>query len=308
MRVRALATVVVVAVSLAANPARPPAEASGRRQPTVFGSDSRQEADAPRSPQQLSADFVLHLAQTDPVAMLEACARHYREHHRGFTATLVKRERIAGTLHPEERIRIAVRDEPYAVQMVWEDGAREVRLAGLSLGKIEGVVYAVGANGGQMTVWRPSAVFAKTISLNPVGDQARAASRYSVTEAGLLQATERTLAAWSEMRRQGKLACKYLGTRPIPELGGRVCHEIQRTCDPPEVDPFLSREPKPNPASAPADAFRTVTVMIDAETWVQVGSELRRDDGDLIGAYYFRDVELNPTFAAKQFTAAGFKK
>ena len=63
----------------------------------------------------------------------------------------------------------------------------------------------------------------------------------------------------------------------------------------------ISWIPTGNPSEKPQDAFSSVKVMIDAETWLQLGSELRRADGELVGMYYFRDVELNPTFGPDQF-------
>jgi hypothetical protein len=191
--------------------------------------------------------------------------------------------------------------------MIWEQGAREVKLGPISLGTVEGVVYG-GTNDGQMTVWRPTAMFGKTMPIGPATDQARAAARYSITEAGVCQAAERTLKAWAEVKRRGKLNWRHVGTNPVPELGGRVCHIIERTCDPAEVDPFLSTEPRPDATKFPADAFRTVAIMIDAEHRIQVGSLLKRADGELVGAYYFRDLELNPPLDANQFKPTSFKK
>ncbi len=295
---RSVTTVAVAAVCLAAAPVRtaPP------HPPALDVPPLSLLPDAPLS----SSEFD-HLAKTDPVALLAACVHHYRATNRGFTATLHKQERIAGTLYKPERVRVTVREVPYAVRMIWEEGAREVKLGPISLGTVEGVVYG-GTNDGQMTVWRPAARFGKTMPIGPTGDQARAAARYSVTEAGVCQAAERTLKAWSEAKRQGKLTWRYVGTKPVPELGDRVCHVIERTCDPVEVDPFLSSERRPDAAKSPADAFRTVTVMIDAEHRIQVGSQLKRADGELVGAYFFRDLDLNPNLDATLFKPTSFKK
>lgn len=294
MLVRYAATIAVATVCLAAAPV---GTAPLGVRPGPDAADPVVGPDGPLSTSEFDA-----LAKSDPVAFLDACVRHYRENYRGFTAVLHKQERVAGTLNDPERVRIAVRDNPFAVRMVWEAGARSV--AGYP---VEGVLYAAGVNDGRMIVWRPRA-FVKFWPTSPTGADARAASRYAVTEAGVAQATQRTLKAWGDAKRRGILKCESLGAKPVPELGGRVCHVLRRTCDPADVDPFLSSEPRPDPARFPADAFRTVTVMIDAETRVQVGSELRRADGELVGSYFFRDVELNPAFASDQFKQAGFRK
>ena len=44
------------------------------------------------------------------------------------------------------------------------------------------------------------------------------------------------------------------------------------------------------------------------ENWLAVGNVLKGVDGRLIGSYYFRDVELNPTFGQETFTLKGLKR
>lgn len=300
MLCRTIATVAVSTICLAAAPVGPDTPAPPATSETV------PLTNLPNHP--LSDAEFEELARTDVLAFLDASLRHYRENYRGFTATLHKQERIGGTLYKPEVIRIAVREVPYAVQMVWKEGAREVKLGPMSLGTVEGVVYAAGANKGKMIVWRPSAYLGKTMPISPNDEQARAASRYSITEAGVAQAANRTLKAWSRAKRNGKLDWRYVGTKSVEEVGGRICHVVERTCDPPEVDAFLSSETPPDASRSPEDAFHTVTVMIDAETRVQVGSRLRRADGQLVGAYFFRDIVLNPKFDADQFQPSSFKK
>ena len=56
------------------------------------------------------------------------------------------------------------------------------------------------------------------------------------------------------------------------------------------------------------DASRTVTTMIDAETGLQVGTRITNPDGQLVGEYYFRDVELNPHFPPDQFKPSALRK
>lgn len=245
------------------------------------------------------------LARTDSVALLDAARRKFRDTVRTYRGRLHKQERIGGTLHPPEVVRVVFREEPYAVLMRWESGARAV------LGTpVEGTLFATGVNGGKMTVWRPAArvAFLQTIDVGPTDSSARSAARYAVSEGGLRHAAERTYAAWSEAKRAGALHAEYLGTKPIPELGGVVCHVVQRTCPQPQLDPFVAGEPPADPARHPADAFTTVTIMIDVDSAAQVGSVQRRADGELVGAYYFRDLELNPPLPPDQFTVAALKR
>src|SRR5262249_42249642 len=149
-------------------------------------------------------------------------------------ATLVKRERIDGTLYPEEEIRVAVREHPYAVLFLWQRGARPAKFGGFNLGDIQGVLYAGRETQGEMIVWRPTAIFAKK-SVDPTGDSARAAARVCLTEAGLGHAIERTYRSWSEGRDNGTATVAYIGTRPVPEVGGRVCHIVRKVSATPKL-------------------------------------------------------------------------
>ncbi|HVK18759.1 MAG TPA: DUF1571 domain-containing protein [Fimbriiglobus sp.] len=252
-----------------------------------------------------SDDELAELAKTDAVALLDACRRRAAALH-GYKATLVKRERINGKLHDEEVIRTWVRAEPYSVLMLWDKGAREV------LGTAtEGTLYVSGENNGKIKVWRPSArLLPKFLDIHPTDahSPARSASRYAITEGGLLHAPERTYRAWSDVKSRGRLHVKYEGKRKVDEVGGRVCHVITRTADPATIDPFLMAEEPPDPARRAVDTSKSVTLMIDAETWLQVGSRITNPDGQLVGEYYFRDVELNPKFAPDQFKPSAFRK
>jgi hypothetical protein len=244
------------------------------------------------------------LARTDPVGLLDAARRRFRAEVRTYRVKLHKQERIDGTLHPPEVVRVVAREEPFAILMRWESGQRAV------LGTpVEGTLFAAGANGGKMTVWRPAArlAFLQTIDVGPTDTSARSAARYAISEGGLGHAVERTYRAWLEAAREGTLKAEYLGTRAVPEVGGAVCHVVRRTGSP-HLDPFLMSETAADPARHPSDAVTTITVMIDVTTAAQVGAELRRADGELVGAYYWRDLELNPSLPADQFTRAALTR
>jgi hypothetical protein len=296
-----IALLVVAAVCFAAAPSPAPVVTDAERAAGESGEPP------PRAGALPSAEEFAALAKTDPVALLDACLRRYRAQVHGYTATLVKRERVSGELHDEEVLKVAVREEPYAALMRWEKGARTAKLGGIGVGKIEGVLYAAGENGNQMVVWRPGALFAKTTKVDPTGERARESSRFAITEAGLGHALRRTYRSWSEAQEQGHLKWKYLGTREVKEVGGRLCHIVERTCEP-HLDPFLMNEKPPDAAAHPADTFTSVKLMIDAERWLQVGSELRRADGELVGSYYFQDVKLNPQFPPVEFKPSAFTK
>jgi hypothetical protein len=267
------------------------------------------------------------LAKTDPVAMYDACLKRFeREVRGGFRATLVKRERVNGEPKPpaepqEEVIRQAVRgDVPDAetgqacieVVMKWQSGERE------ALGsKIQGTLYSEkpgeAGTGGKVIVWRPSAPFASTMPSPIKGPLAESQSRYCIRDAGLYGGMHRTYEAWKQRKEAGTLTTKYLGKEVVEKAGGRLCYVIERTCKSPEVDAFeRGGVADTSPSNVAKVGFTSVRVMIDAERWLQVGTELHRAGPDgksiLIASYYFRDVELNPTFGPDTFSEAGLKK
>jgi hypothetical protein len=250
------------------------------------------------------------LARTNPVALLDNALTQYRRTVKGFTATLEKQERIAGELHDPEVLRLAVQgDVPEAGEarpniksrMVWDQGARKV--VGF---EVRATLYVEGSNNNQIWTFRPGALL-KERSVDPKESNARSASRYCMRDSGLYQVMLRTYTAWDRSAKAGELKVGYDGLKPVEKLGGRPCHVIRRTCPRPEADPFaMDEEPPTDPKVVERDGFTEVTIYVDAEWWIQTGTELRQGT-DLIGAYYYRDLELNPTLAPNTFTTAAAK-
>ncbi|MDB5313683.1 MAG: hypothetical protein JWO38_7885 [Gemmataceae bacterium] len=258
-------------------------------------------------------DEFAELAKTDPVAMFEACLTRYVKEAKGFRATLEKRERVQGKLHDREVIRVAVwgdvparpGDQPRVrVRMVWDQGFQKDALGN----EVRGTLYAEGENNNQVLTLRPGALVEKW-SLDPKGSLARGASRYCVTDSGIYRGMLRTYTAWKKRKEKGELRTEYLGKEPVEKTGGRVCHIVRRTCARPEADSFALDEERPtDPRVVERDGATEITVMIDAERWLHIGTVLKKANGDLIGEYYFRDVEIAPEeFPAGTFTLAGLK-
>ena len=235
------------------------------------------------------------LAETDPLAALAASIQRYRQDVQSFTALFCKQERIGGKLRPEETIRVAFRDEPYAVWMKWITGG----------GTASATVYVRGENEGKMLVQVPVLGARPT---DPRGFMPRQSARYSIEEFGLIQSTKRTLTAWTAVNARGEMKTEYLGKKAVPQLDGQVCHVIRRHCPRDEIDAYAPGEDSLVTTKNQADAFRSVTIYLNAESWLQLGTELRREDGELAGAYWFREFVPNPKLPANQFTAAAMKK
>lgn len=218
------------------------------------------------------------LAQTDPSAFLRACLRRYDREVQGYRLVMLKRERIAGTLHPMERIQVAFRERPFSAYLHWEEGAR----------RAERALYIEGENGGKMLARPASRILrlaGEVVARDVDGDDARQSGRYPLSQFGIKNGMLRTLASWTEAQRQNALHVEYRGIELVKEAGDRPCHVFRRT----------------RYAHPEADRVTDLTVCIDAENWLQVGSVLRGEGGNLIGEYYFRDVCLNPTFADGEF-------
>jgi hypothetical protein len=224
------------------------------------------------------------LARSDPVELLYQSLRHYQEAGiKGYTCTLVKQERINGKLNPTETIDAWFQEEPYRVFMHWLSG----------VGKAEASLYVVNENDNKMCV-RPSgpAKILGWVKCAPNSGEAKDSTRYFITEFGMRCGTERTYKAWKSLQDRGiKLNTEYVGlSENVPEAGGRDCHVLKRYCDPPEEE-----------------GLTEITLFIDAETWQQVGTILKANN-ELIGSYFFKDIQINPVFDQGRFKPEMLKK
>lgn len=243
----------------------------------------------------VSDDRFAELVCTDPVAALDASVAAYREHADGFTAEFRKRERTGGKLADEEVIAVAVKDDPYSVLMVWRQGG----------GAGKGTVFVDGQNAGKMKVWMYRL---SVLDVDPQGVLPKQSARYTIEEFGILKATQKTRKAWAAAKDAGQLKTEYLGRRAVPEAGGRECFVVRRTCPADQIDPFISGGPAVEVTDKNRrDSFRTVTVYLDCETRLQVGTEQHRHDGELTASYFFRNVNLKPAFDENTFTTKSFK-
>lgn len=217
------------------------------------------------------------LPEGDPVRFLEKCLERYKQNGiKGYSATFHKQERISGKLQPSEEMEFHYREQPFSVFMRWRQGQRKANAA----------LYVEGENQNQMLA-NPTGLAGKLVKVaarDPEGEDARQSGRYSIKEAGLKKAAQRSLKSWKAARENGSLRTEYLGVRQVREVGGRLCYTLRRTCAKPEEDGVLE-----------------VTLYIDKETWLQVGSVLKGEEGKLIGDYFFREIRLNPPFKPDQF-------
>jgi hypothetical protein len=218
------------------------------------------------------------LAQSDPAAFLEACIRRYDREVKGYRCVMHKQERLEGKLQPSEVIDAQFREKPFSVLMDWREGARLVKKA----------LYVKGENNGMILV-KPAGLLAiaGVVERDPNGEDARKGSRVPITEFGMEISAERTLASWKKAQAQNALHVEYQGEMKVKEAGGRVCWKLHRTH-------FKAPED--------IDGVTDLTIYVDKEMWMQVGSTLKGADGQLLGEYFFSDIELNPDFKPGTFT------
>jgi len=217
------------------------------------------------------------LPEADPVTFLEKCLQRYDQRGvRGYRLIFHKQERLNGELQPSEEIEVFFREQPHSVFLRWLRGQR----------RANSVLYVEGENDGMMLA-NPAGLagrFVKVVARDPEGEEARQSGRYSLKEFGLKKTAQRTLRACKAAREKGTLRLEYLGVRQVREAGDRWCYSFRRTCSPVE-----------------GDGVAEVLFYIDKETGVQVGSSLKGAAGQLIGDYFYRDIQFNPEFKPNQF-------
>ena len=229
-----------------------------------------------------SPEQFARLCQNDVLQALEMSLLRYDREVAEYLCTMVKKERINGIDRPEETIRCAFRQKPFSVLMQWLKGQD----------KADASLFVEGENSEHVLI-RPSGfkgTLVGYVERTTNDKEVLEASRYSVHEFGLERGSRRTLNAWRENQKQARFFVEYLGEKIIPEVGNRPCYVIKRTCNPPEEE-----------------GMTEITIMLDKETWLQVGSVLKCGER-LIGSYYFKDIQLKPTFSPHQFRPETVKK
>jgi hypothetical protein len=254
-----------------AHPARPP-----ERPMPVIRDDGKPLSDA---------EQMERLAREQPLEFIEECLRRYRRDVRAYTLTMTKEECILGQPEKPEEMEVAFREQPYSVALRWTKGAR----------RAERALYVAGQNDEKMLVrptpkWHLVARLAGKLDKDGVatidvdGDDARQSGRFTVKEFGMYQGLARLFADWKAAHDRNALHVEYQGEQVVRQAGGRACYVLRRTR-------FLKPE---------RDGVTEQVLYVDKGTWLQVGSVANGQRG-LIGAYFYRDVKINPKFDPDPF-------
>ena len=221
---------------------------------------------------------LVELAENDPVEFLQQGLDRYSKEVQGYRCIFDKQEKVNGKLRPKESIRVHFREQPFSVHMEWLKGKD---LAYKSL-------WVRGDNDDLLIV---RALF----SFGPIkhrkidADDVKATSRFPVTQFGMYLGAKDTVEYMAKAKAAGKLHVKYLGLERAKEVGNRLCYKFVRT-------------PYDAPEGLAKENLNELTIYIDAQTRLQVGSVLKDTNGKLIAEYLFREIELNPKFDENQFT------
>jgi hypothetical protein len=227
--------------------------------------------------------------QTEPVAFLEACLKHYDNVVHGYTVRFEKRERVYGKQLSFESVEVMYRDHPHSVLFHWLQPADSRAL---------GALYVEGANQtdgkSRVKLFLRKSVF-KNLDFLPRSKELMDYSRYPMSEFGMRQGMQRVLNSWKAAAKENALHVEYLGLNKTNLTGDAVCHVFQRTqyAQPEEIDRVAG-----------------VKIFIDCMTLLQVGCIVLGEHGekDQIAEYFFRDIRLNPQFAPDQFTPETLNK
>lgn len=221
-------------------------------------------------------DYLLHY---QPLLFLEMSLERDKREVTGYSCRLLKHERLGGKLQPMEKLDIVFRENPLSVYMKWVDGARKGQTVLYVAGENEGKLLA---RGGGVTYW--TGVWPKDIH----GAEAKQNGRYTVDQFGIYFGTKRTLESMRKAQARGALHLSYRGVFSVPELEDRQCYKFVRF-------PYEPLE---------EEGVNDLTLYFDKENWLQTGSILKDEHGNLIAEYYFRDLKINPQFKKDQFSRA----
>ncbi|MBI3411264.1 MAG: DUF1571 domain-containing protein [Planctomycetes bacterium] len=214
------------------------------------------------------------LCQNRPLDFLEQCLEHYKQNVRGYDCTFRKIERIKGIQRPLEKIEVHFREEPFSVYFDWKEGA------GLACK----VLYVRGENNNKL-LGLPILKFIGIKERDVDGTEAKSTGRYTIDQFGIYLGAQRTLASMRKADHHGGLHLEYKGLVPVPQLGDRKCHTfVRKPYDPVEEE-----------------GVNELTIFIDPENKMQVGSILKDVEGRLIAEYFFIDIKLNPDYTNSQF-------
>ena len=227
---------------------------------------------------------------TRQIALLQAAATKLRRID-GYTAEMLKQERVDGELRDAERANLKLRHAPFSVYMKWTEGdaGREV-------------LYVEGEHEGDMLVhpggWRGR--FLSTLSVDPRGSLAMSESRHPVTEAGLMNLVEKHLQHKIEDLDAGDVEATI---REV-EFDGKPARELAVTYGDRERNPVYHR------AILLLDVASGLPVASYNHGWTSIDRD--GDEATLVERYEYRSIDTQTALGDADFDRGnrryGFKR
>ena len=242
----------------------------------IHPTPSRAPSDDLLIPPSIEQSFA-ELCKNDPIGALARSMHRYKQEVEGYTCIMAKQERINGTLNKPEVIRCDVRESPFSFYLYWVEGRA----------RAHSLLYPAEGRNDRLAIVPGNEVVRKVmpyVTRSLDDKEVRAQSRYPITQSGMNTGLARAHAAMIVARDQGMLKTRYDGIRPIPELGGKLCHVLYRDSDIPEED-----------------GQTHLMLCFDVDNLMQVGAVVHAGN-ELVATYFFRDVVLNPRFEPGRFS------
>jgi hypothetical protein len=197
-----------------------------------------------------------------------------------YSATMVKRERIGGTLHENEFMYVKVRHQPFSVYMYF--------LAPASL-KGQEALFVAGKNDDKL-IGHGVGVrkILGTVHLDPTGAVAMSGQRYPITELGIENLTKRLIQVAENDKKFGECEVKFFNGAKI---NGRTSTCIQVTHPVPRKN-FLF-----NVARVFVDDEMHVPVRYEAYEWPAAPG----GQPQLLEEYTYLNMKLNNGFTDADF-------
>jgi hypothetical protein len=228
----------------------------------------------PMQPTETGAPAAAVVGSMDEALRLIGEARQAYRGVRDYTCRMIKRERVNGRLQPENVILLAVRTDPFSVDMRWQ---LPQALAG------QEACYVAGRYDGKMRARAKGLLGAVGFLTLDVNDpKARANSRHPITDAGIGHLIDEFAVGWEQEQRWGQTT--VLGPKEYV-FDGRHCLRVEMT----------------HPPGAPAGRYQHYrdVVYFDKQTHLPVRMEAydwpRRpgDTGDLLEMYSYAGLRPN---------------
>lgn len=165
---------------------------------------------APQAPSKSARELVKEnspVLATNPYILIEA-AKETMKGVNDFTCIVTKRERIGGTLQPQETILLKSREKPFSIYAKWITGKKKGQEALFVQGKNKNKVIAhFGGLQGLFGVFK----------VDPNSSLARKYARHPITEVGFSHMLKSLTSVCERAKRNGDLKLIYVGEKKLAD-------------------------------------------------------------------------------------------